>query len=141
MPSSLEVFTRTFTQFWPPASQWSLSDIPDLTGKVVLVTGGNAGIGKEMIKHLLRANAKVYLAARSRSKAEEAIVELARETSKAAEFLELDLGDLEKVKKSAEEFKRYVLIFHYLEADMVLSSYSISLVARRGLISFFLMRV
>ena len=31
----------------PPATQFHESDVPDMSGKVVLVTGANAGIGKE----------------------------------------------------------------------------------------------
>ncbi|TFK89005.1 NAD(P)-binding protein [Polyporus arcularius HHB13444] len=50
-------------------SSWHPTDTPDLSGKVALVTGGNAGIGREIVKELLRKNARVYLAARSPHKA------------------------------------------------------------------------
>jgi retinol dehydrogenase-12 len=37
--------------FFPvPAPKWGVSDIPDLTGKVAIVTGGNAGCGLETVK-------------------------------------------------------------------------------------------
>ena len=49
-------------------------------------------------------NAKVYLAARSRAKAEAAIAELKSATGKEAIFLELDLSSLASVRKAAEEF-------------------------------------
>ena len=81
--------------------------MPDLSGKVVLVTGGNTGIGFEMIKSLLRKNAKVYLAARSQQKGEAAIRALKDETGKTAEFLPLDLNDLAAVRTSAQEFAKY----------------------------------
>lgn len=57
---------------------------------------------------LLEKNAKVYLAARSKSKAEEAIKGLKEETGKEAIFLELDLGNLAAVRTAAGEFLRYV---------------------------------
>ncbi|KAI0686200.1 hypothetical protein C8Q76DRAFT_862721 [Earliella scabrosa] len=91
----------------PPRPNWSPDDIPDLSGKVALVTGGNTGIGRETVKALLRKNAKVYLAARSPTKARKAIEELAAETGgKTAHFLQLDLSDLSAVRDAAHEFAR-----------------------------------
>ncbi|KAF7793902.1 hypothetical protein EIP86_005024 [Pleurotus ostreatoroseus] len=94
-------------QMFPPKPKWTTEDIPDLTGKVCLVTGGNTGIGKETCKRLLMKNAIVYMAARSQHKAEEAIKGLKEETGKEARFLQLDLADLDSVKRSAEEFKQH----------------------------------
>jgi len=91
-------------QSFPPHPTWGVDDIPDLMGKVVIVTGGNAGVGKETVKALLLHNAKVYLAARSVTKANAAIAELKDETGKEAIFLQLDLSDLPAVRRSAEEF-------------------------------------
>ncbi|KAF8833682.1 hypothetical protein BDN67DRAFT_916467, partial [Paxillus ammoniavirescens] len=45
-----------------------LTDLPDLSGKVIIVTGGNAGIGYATVKHLARKGATVYMAARNKSK-------------------------------------------------------------------------
>jgi retinol dehydrogenase 12 len=39
-----------FHDVFPPRPTFSVDDIPDLTGKVIMVTGGNADVGKETIK-------------------------------------------------------------------------------------------
>ncbi|EPT03371.1 NAD-binding protein [Fomitopsis schrenkii] len=91
-------------QSHPPQSEFSTDQIPDLTGQVMLVTGGNAGLGKETVKILMEHNAKVYMAARDENKARAAIEELKVKTGKEAIFLGLDLANLASVKKSAEEF-------------------------------------
>ncbi|TFY52322.1 hypothetical protein EVJ58_g10085 [Rhodofomes roseus] len=87
-----------------PKPTFSTDQIPDLTGRVMIVTGGNTGIGKETIKVLLQHNAKVYMASRSPQKAEAAIAELKEETGKEAVFLELDLTSYASIHKAAEEF-------------------------------------
>ncbi|CAE7222078.1 unnamed protein product, partial [Rhizoctonia solani] len=104
-----------FSQGLPPKSRFSVEQIPDLTGQVIIVTGGNAGVGKETCKALLNKNAKVYLAARSKSRADAAIEWLKAETNgKAPIFLELDLGNLASVRKAAEEFKSKEQELHVL---------------------------
>ncbi|KAI0794521.1 NAD(P)-binding protein [Fomes fomentarius] len=88
----------------PPKSKFTPDQLPDLSGRVMFVTGGNTGIGKEIIKELLKHNAKVYMAARSRDKALKAIEELKAETGKEAHHIQLDLSSLASVRKAAQEF-------------------------------------
>ncbi|TBU29847.1 NAD(P)-binding protein [Dichomitus squalens] len=91
-------------QAFPPKPTFSVDQIPDLTGQVVIVTGGNTGIGKETVRALLLHDAKVYLAARSKEKADAAISDLKASTGREAFFMELDLADMSSVKKAARDF-------------------------------------
>ncbi|KAJ7909046.1 hypothetical protein B0H13DRAFT_2330750 [Mycena leptocephala] len=90
-------------RLFPPKFQPE-REMPDLSGKVIIVTGGNTGIGYETVKQLLLKNAKVYLAARSPERADAAIKRLEEETQKSPIFLELDLADLTSVRKAADAF-------------------------------------
>ena len=49
---------------------WKASDIPDLTGKVAVVTGGNGGLGLETARQLAAHGARVVIGARNMAKAE-----------------------------------------------------------------------
>jgi retinol dehydrogenase-12 len=104
MPPPGTIFRQIF-----PSLEWTVDKTSDLSGKVFIVTGGNAGIGKETCKQLFLKNAKVYPATRSESKAQAALEELEKETGKEAIFLKLDLSNLDATKKSAQEFLEYVL--------------------------------
>ncbi len=71
------------------------------------MTGANSGLGKELVKILYSKHAKVYVAARSESKAKKAIEEVRQlyPTSKGElAYLYLDLSDLATIKKSADDF-------------------------------------
>ncbi|KAF7972028.1 hypothetical protein HWV62_19245 [Athelia sp. TMB] len=94
-------FAQTFLCGEPT---WSVEEIPDLTGQIAIVTGGNAGIGKDTVKELLKHNAKVYMACRSEEKAIKAIKELQVITGKTAEFIQLDLADLKSVKAAVAAY-------------------------------------
>ncbi|KAH9179021.1 NAD-P-binding protein [Lactarius sanguifluus] len=92
-------------QLFPPKPTWTAVDVPDQTGKTVVVTGGNGGIGRETARVLLAKGAKVYIATRSEEKSQKVIEELKKETGKdSIFFLKLDLADLVSVKAAAEEY-------------------------------------
>ncbi|KAJ7075176.1 NAD(P)-binding protein [Mycena belliarum] len=99
---------------FPPKSKFSYQDIPDLTGQVIIVTGGSSGVGKETVKVLLQHNAKVYIAARNEENTKAAIKDLQNQTGNEAQFLRLDLADLHSVKRAVEEFKQKETQLHVL---------------------------
>ena len=85
--------------------KYEASKIPDLSGKIAIVTGGNSGIGLETVRELLRNGCKVYLAARSEARANEALKDLKSQNLKGEViWLPLDLQDLESVKVAAKKF-------------------------------------
>ncbi|KAE8381493.1 short chain dehydrogenase [Aspergillus bertholletiae] len=82
-------------------------DIPDLSGQVIIVTGGNSGLGFETIKQLAKHNpAHIYLAARSSEKAERAIHDLRKLDGVTAPIshLPLDLSSFESIKDAVAKF-------------------------------------
>ncbi|KAL9947286.1 hypothetical protein D7B24_008536 [Verticillium nonalfalfae] len=82
-------------------------DIPDLSGKVILVTGGNNGLGKETVLQLCKHNpAMIFLAARSESKALDAIADIRKTVPDAAPitYLRLDLASFDSIKKAVADF-------------------------------------
>lgn len=80
-------------------------DMPNLSSKVIIVTGGNAGVGKECVLRLAeRHPRRLYLSARSQSKFDTALKDIQSKVPGAkVEFLELDLASLPSVKRAAEK--------------------------------------
>ncbi|OJD33765.1 short-chain dehydrogenase [Diplodia corticola] len=90
-----------------PKPQFGEASIDDQSGRVIIVTGGYAGIGYQLCKILYRKNATVYMAGRSKDKYEEAAEKLRTEVPESQgnlSFLQLDLARLDTIKASAEEF-------------------------------------
>lgn len=89
-----------------PSSFHPDRDIPDLSGKVILVTGGNAGIGASIV-HALAAHhpSCIYLCARTPRKAETVIANLQQQFPRAKiRPLQLDLNSFESIRACAKAF-------------------------------------
>ncbi|OOQ58187.1 oxidoreductase [Mucilaginibacter pedocola] len=85
---------------------WTKKNIPDLSGKTIIVTGANAGIGYETALALYEAGAHVIIASRDEAKAAEAISKLEATGCKGSlEFIALNLSNLGEIKRFADEFK------------------------------------
>ena len=84
---------------------WTADDIPDQSGKTVLVTGGNSGLGYETVLQLTRKGARVLMAARDRARGTAALERLAAEApGSQAELAQIDLADLTSVERFADGF-------------------------------------
>lgn len=78
----------------------------DISGKTVLITGANSGIGFEATKQFASLGANVIMACRNIEKAEKAKNEVLSENlCKNLTILQLDLADFESIKKFVEYIK------------------------------------
>jgi NAD(P)-dependent dehydrogenase (short-subunit alcohol dehydrogenase family) len=92
-------------------AKWSASDIPDQTGRTILITGANSGLGLRSAEALAAAGARVLMACRNATKAAAAQQQVAAQaTGPAPEVVPLDLSDLDDVatcaKRLADDLER-----------------------------------
>ena len=86
---------------------WGLADVPDLTGKTVVVTGANAGIGYATAVVLARKGASVVLGCRDAQKGEKALLRLRSEVKDCvASLVALDLASLESIRDCSVTLQR-----------------------------------
>jgi len=79
--------------------------VPDLHGTTILVTGGNAGIGKETAVALARAGASVTVTARDAAKGQAALDEIrTRSGSADVDVMDLDLASFASVREFASRY-------------------------------------
>jgi len=95
--------------------KWSADDLPDLSGKTIVVTGGNSGIGYEAAIQFARRQARVVLACRNMDKAHAAAERIAALAPGApVEAMALDLSSLVSVRSFADAFKARNRMLHVL---------------------------
>ncbi|NJO05505.1 MAG: SDR family NAD(P)-dependent oxidoreductase [Chloroflexaceae bacterium] len=86
-------------------AKWTAASIPDQTGKVVVVTGANSGLGYETTLALARKGAHIVMACRNMQKGEVARNDIARQVPNASLDVQvLDLASLASVRAFAEAF-------------------------------------
>lgn len=77
--------------------------VPDQSGRTIMVTGANTGVGFEVARVLARRGARVLLGCRDESRARGAMARIAAETTGAdLAFVPLDQADLESVRGAVE---------------------------------------
>ncbi|KAJ3976698.1 short chain dehydrogenase [Lentinula raphanica] len=94
--------------FFSQQPQWTVSSIPDLSGRVAIVTGGNTGLGYITVRELARKGARVYMLSRTDTRAFAAMDkikgELGPELNPQVEYINFDLLSLNSAKKAADTF-------------------------------------
>jgi NAD(P)-dependent dehydrogenase (short-subunit alcohol dehydrogenase family) len=82
---------------------WSIEDMPDQTGKTVLITGANDGLGCHLTVAFARKGARVIMACRDMKKAKRVQTET-KDLYPGSEIscIGLDLGDLQSVASCAD---------------------------------------
>ncbi|ARS90551.1 oxidoreductase [Natrarchaeobaculum aegyptiacum] len=82
---------------------FTAADVPDQTGRTIVVTGANSGIGLEATRELTRNGATVVMACRSPERGDDAAADVRRDVPDADLRIEhCDLGDLESVRAFAD---------------------------------------
>jgi retinol dehydrogenase-12 len=75
--------------------------VMDVSGRTIVVTGCNTGIGRPTAETLARRGAKIVCANRSEEKTRP-VLDAIRAAGGQAEYLALDLGDLDSVRRAAQ---------------------------------------
>ncbi len=83
-------------------SRWTADDIPDQTGRVIVITGANAGLGFASAKALAHRGARVIMACRDPQRGQTARDRIAAdEPARSVELMALDLANLKSVETFA----------------------------------------
>ena len=86
-----------------------------MKNKIVLITGGNSGIGKATAIGLAKMGATVIIACRSKERGTAAVEEIKKASGNTnIDLLLMDLASQASVKKAAEEFKSKYKQLHVL---------------------------
>jgi NAD(P)-dependent dehydrogenase (short-subunit alcohol dehydrogenase family) len=94
---------------------WTADEIPDLQGRIVLVTGASSGIGFAAAVELARHGAETVMACRSPERGGAALQKLQKLVPSArAELMDLDLASLESIADFCGQFRKRHSRLHVL---------------------------
>ncbi len=89
------------------ADLWDPTHLPSQSGKTIVVTGGNAGIGYFVSEQLAGAGARIIMASRSNEKADVATNSIrSRVPGAQVEFVKLDLSSLGSIREAADKIRK-----------------------------------
>jgi len=95
--------------------KWTINNIPDISGKIAIVTGANSGLGKETAKALAAKNAVVIMAVRNIINGENASRDIQKEFPESTvKVMKLDLSNLQSIKDFAAAFSKEFKQLHFL---------------------------
>jgi hypothetical protein len=80
--------------------------LPDMAGKVVLVTGSTDGLGRDVARRFAAAGAHVLVTGRSVERGEALVAEIAKRGTGSARFYRADLASLDEVRALAAAVAR-----------------------------------
>ena len=119
------------------SKKWTAQDIPALTGKIIVVTGANSGLGFECSKILAKKGATVVMTARNMDKGEKAKAAILNENPQGAlDLMKLDVGNLQSVREFAEAFKT-----KYDRLDILLNNAGLMAIPRQETVDGFEMQL
>jgi len=85
------------------STAWTAADVPDLSGRTVIVTGANSGLGKEATRIFAEHGAEIVMACRSVARGRAAADEIRNDGVEGdLSVRELDLADLDSIESFAE---------------------------------------
>jgi retinol dehydrogenase-14 len=94
------------------------SNVSDMTGRSVVITGGNSGIGKATAEALARLGARVVITSRDAGRGASAVADIRRASGNdAVECVSLDLASLASVRDCAGELLDRLDAIHVLDLN------------------------
>jgi NAD(P)-dependent dehydrogenase (short-subunit alcohol dehydrogenase family) len=88
------------------SEKWTEQSVPDLTGRIAVVTGANTGLGLETARVLASRKAAVVLAVRNLDKGRAAVATIVRaHPGVTVTLLQLDLSSLASVREAAARLR------------------------------------
>lgn len=116
--------------------EWTTADMPEMAGRVAIITGGNSGIGFEVARALAAKKAQVILAVRDNDKGSRAVHQILKENPRSVAAMRcLDLANLESIREFAKNFQR-----DFNRLDLLINNAGVMALPRRTTLDGFEMQ-